>query len=339
MKQGAPASTPSLGPPVFRVGAGRLLQRGLGVLLWRAADPRTLPVRPDGWETARPNSGRLLPLLTILVWAMALVAAGLGLASWLHFRNLRSEFLRIPPGLSLDATAERMEQGARGPWLLLNPQACRQTVRLAGSVRTGQVALQDAARMYAAARETLRDLGPVVRAERGRAIVEPLRASLEEVRSPWHRETLVYRELHDALIPYVTASPSEMRRLQGRLLALTPEHELQLSVLTADGRPLGEATAPLQPGAEFDLPIVSDGWLLLTDLVRQQRGVLEVREDTKIRVRDWTELPIRFPRGGATVQVRFSGPTAQAAPAFPDLSPGARAELGAPPPAPRTTER
>jgi hypothetical protein len=324
---------------VFRVGAWRLLLRSLGVLLWRAADPRTLPVRPDGWENARPDQSRLLPLITILVWAATLLVAGIGLASWQHFRSLRSEFLRIPPGLSLDSTAEHMERAARGPWLLLNPRACRRIARLAGSVREGQVALQNAAKAYEAAGETLRSLGPVARAERGRTLVEPLGAALGEVRSPWHRETLVYRELQGALAPYLAASSSASRRLQGRLTALTPEHALQLSVLDGDNRPLEAATSPLQPGAGFDLPLVPDGWLLLTDLVRQQRGAFVVREDTRIPLRDWTEQPIRFPRGGASVQVHFSGSTAQAAPPFPELSPGARAELGWPQQTPRTTER
>lgn len=339
MKRIASVPSPAADVFVFRVGAGRLLLRGLGVLLWRAADPRTLPVRPDGWEITRPDKGRLLPIITILGWSAALVVAGIGLASWQHFRNLRSEFLRIPPGLSLDSTAEHMERAARGPWLLLNPQACRKIARLAGSVREGQIALQNAARAYEAAGEALGGLGPVARADRGRALVEPLRAALGEVRSPWHRETLVYRELQGALAPYFAASSSETRRLQGRLTALTPEHALQLSVLTKDGRPLETATSPLQPGAGFDLPIAPDGWLLLTDLARQQRGVFEVREDARIPLREWTEQPIRFPRGGASVQVHFTGPAARAAPSFPELSPGARSELGWPQQSHRPTER
>jgi hypothetical protein len=339
VKQAAAPPSPSGGSLVFRVGAGRLILRCLGVLLWRAADPRTLPVRPDGWEITRPDKSRLLPLIALLGWSAALLVAGIGLASWQHFRNLRSEFLRIPPGLSLDSTAEHMEQAARGPWLLLNPQACRKIARLAGAVREGQVALHNAAKVYEAAGETLRDLGPVARADRGRALVEPLRAALGEVRSPWHRETLVYRELQGALAPYLAAPSPASPRLQGRLTALTPDHALQLAVLTRDGRPLEAATSPLQPGAGFDLPIVPDGWLLLTDLVRQQRGVFEVREDTRIPLREWTQQPIRFPRGGASVQVHFTGATAQAAPSFPDLSPGARAELGWPQQTDRSTER
>lgn len=339
MKRTASVPSPASSDLVFRVGAGRLLLRALGVLLWRAADPRTLPVRPDGWDIMRPDKSRLLPLLTILGWTVAVSVAGIGLASWQHFRNLRSEFLRIPPGLSLDSTAEHMERAARGPWLLLNPQACRKITRLAGSVREGQVALQNAAEAYEAAGETLRSLGPVARAERGRALVKPLCATLGEVRSPWHRETLVYRELQGALAPYLAASSSAGLRLQGRLTALTPDHALQLSVLTKDGRPLEAATSALQAGAGFDLPLVPDGWLLLTDLVRQQRGVFEVREDTRIPLREWTEQPIRFPRGGASAQVHFTGSTAQAAPPFPELSPGARAELGWSQRTPRTTER
>ncbi len=339
MKRTASVPSPAAGDLVFRVGAGRLLLRGLGVLLWRAADPRTLPVRPDGWEITRPDKSRLLLLITILGWSAALFAAGAGLASWQHFRNLRSEFLRIPPGLSLDSTAEHMERAARGPWRLLNPGACRKIVRLAGSVREGQVALQNAARAYEATGETLRGLGPVARADRGRALVEPLRAALGEVRSPWHRETLVYRELQGALAPYVAASSSASRRLQGRLTALTPEHALQLSVLTKDGGPLEAATSPLQPGAGFDLPLVPDGWLLLTDLVRQQRGGFEVREDTRIPLREWTDQPFRFPHDGALMQVHFTGQATQAAPSFPELSPGARAELGWPQQTDRSTKR
>ena len=331
--------SPAAGDRVFRVGAGRLVLRGLGVLLWRAADPRTLPVRPDGWEIRRPDRGRLLPLLAILGWLGTLFVAGIGLVSWHHFRNLRSEFLRIPPGLSLDATAEHLERAGRGPWLFLNPQACRKVARLAGSVREGQAALQNAAKAYEAAGDTLRGLGPVARADRGRTLVEPLRAALGEVRSPWHRETLVYRELRGALEPYLAPPSSASRRLHGRLTALTPDHALQLSVLTKDGRPLETATSPLEPGAEFDLPFVLDGGLLLTDLVRQQRGVFEVREDMRMPLREWTEQPIRFPRGGASVQVRFTGPAAQAAPSFPELSPGARAELGWPEQTLRPTER
>ena len=330
MKRTVAGPSPAPGNLVFRVGAGRLLLRGLGVLLWRAADPQTLPVRPDGWEIMRPDRSRLLPLLTMLGWSAALLVASIGLVSWQHFRSLRSEFLRIPPGLSLDATAEHMERAARGPWLLLNPQACRKIARLADSVREGQVALQNAARAYEAVGETLDGLGPVARADRGRTLVEPLRAALGDVRSPWQRETLVYRELQGALAPYLAAPSSASLRLRGRLTALTPEHALQLSVLTQDGRPLEPATSPLQPGAGFDLPIVPDGWLLLTDLVSKQQGVFEVREDTRVPLREWTEQPIRFPRSGASVQVHFTGPAAQTAPPFPELSPGARAELGWP---------
>jgi hypothetical protein len=298
------------------------------VWLWRTADPQSLPVRPEDWVAAPSAKGRWLPLITILAWSAAALCAGAGLVSWQHFRSVRADFLRIPPGLSLESTAQSMERSLDGPWRVLNPLTCKEIARLAGSVREGQIALQKAAGAYEDARQAARGLGPVGRAQRGRELVDPLRAALSEVPTPWHRETLVYRELQAAIAPYLAAPSSANRRLQGRLTALTPDHAVQLSVLSADGRPLETATAPLQPGGEFNLPFVPDGWLLLTDLVRQQRGVFEVREDTRISLREWTEQPFRFPRGGATAQVRFVGSSAEAAPSFPALSPGARAELG-----------
>ena len=128
-----------------------------------------------------------------------------------------------------------------------------------------------------------------------------------------------------------TSKATQVREIMTqRLIAVTPGHALQLSVLANDGRALEAATSPMQPGAGFDLPLVPDGWLLLSDLVRKERGVFEVREDTRIPLREWTEQPIIFPRGGASVQVHFTGPAAQRGPSFPALSPGARAELGWP---------
>jgi hypothetical protein len=150
--------------------------------------------------------------------------------------------------------------------------------------------LQNAAKAYEATGEALRGLGPVARAD---PLVEPLRAALGEVRSPWHRETLVYREMLGALAPYLDAPSPASRHLQGRLTALTPDHALQLSVLSKDGRPLEAATSPLEPGAEFDLPLVVDGWLLLADLVRQQLGMFVVREDMRMPLREWTEQTLR----------------------------------------------
>ncbi len=323
----------------YRVGAGGLLQRSLGVMLWRAADPRTLPVRPEGWESARPDRGRLFPLLAVLVWALTLGVAVAGFGSWHHFRSLRSDFLRIPPGLSLDAAAEQMEQAARGPWRLLHPRACRIVTRLAGSVREGQGTLQAAATAYLQAGEMMRGLSPVNRVDRGRSLVEPVHAALTEVRTPWHRETLAFRELQGGIAPYLAGPSPESGRLRGRLAAVTPGHALQLSVLDSGRQPRESPTAPLAAGGGFDLPLVPDGWLLVTDLVHQPRGGFEVREEMQIPLREWTEGAIRFPRGEAVAQVHFTSSSDQAAPLLPELSAGARAELGWPSPDGASTKR
>lgn len=324
------APSPPTSRAGFRVGTGGLLMRFLGVLLWRAADPSTLPVQPDGPVIPRPVKGRLVSIVTALSWIAALLTAGAGLAAWQHFRSLQAEFLRNPPGFSLEATAERMDAAAGGFWRILHPAASRNVTRLAGSVREGTLALQDAARAYEMAGTALRNLGPLARAGRGRTVIEPVRAALAEVHAPWHRETIAYREMQEALAPYLDETEVAGGRIEGRVTALTPGHAIQLQALAVDGRALEKGTFPLQPGNGFDLPLVRDGWLLLTDLVLKERGVFEVREATRIALLEWSEQPVRFPRGGATAQVSFSGRTARAAPPFPELSPGARAELGWP---------
>jgi hypothetical protein len=324
------AASPATSHSDFRVGPGRLLVRWVGVLLWRCADPSTLPVRPDGPAVSRREAGRLLSAVITLSWVATLLVGGAGFAAWQHFRTIQAEFLRNPPGLSLEATAERMDRGAGGPWKLLHPVASQQVTILARSVREGARALQDAARAYETAGTALRGLGPVARRSRGRALVEPLRISLDAVRTPWHRETIAYREMHEALAPYLGDAATGDDRLGGRITALTPGHALQLQALAADGHPLEKGTLPLQPGTSFDLPLVRDGWLLLTDLVPKERGVFEIRESTRVPLLEWSEEPIRFPRGGAFVQVSFTGRTARAAPPLVELSPGARTELGWP---------
>jgi hypothetical protein len=337
-----PASMPSAGdrtsPPsdegarvVFGVGSGRLLLRCLGVFLWRAADPSTLPVHPAGWVAPAIEAKAARSLAAPAIWLVALAITGVGAVSRQHFQRVEAQYLRNPPGVAISVTADQMEKAASGPWRLLNPPASRKLVRLAGSVRQGETLLEQAARAYAAAGAEVRDLGPVARAGRARILTAPLRASLATIPTTWHRETVVYRELEQALTPDPTGVTPANRRLQGRLTAVTPDHALQLTVLASDTRPVGAATKVLHPGDGFDLPLPEDGWLVLTDLVRKGQGLLEVREEMRVPLREWTEQPIRFPRGGASVQMRFSGPAAWGAGSFPKLSPAARAELGWPP--------
>jgi hypothetical protein len=330
VKKAASVPLQSGGILIFRVGAGRLMLRCLSVLLWRMADPQTLPVRPHGWETLRLGKSRFLSLMTLAFWSAALLVAGAGLTSWQHFRNLSLEFLRNPPGLSLESTAERIEEEAGGPWRVVNPPAARKLALLAGSVRQGQATLDKTARAYEAGRRELQDLGALARIDRARSLAGPLRAVLNETRSAWHRETMVYQELQQGLARSLDGTTPAGRRLQGRLAAVTREHALQLSVLASDGHRLGEATKALHPGDSFDLPLPADGWLLLTDLARKGQGGLEVRQEMRLPLREWTDQPIRFPWGGASVQMRFSGWASSDAAPFPKLSPGAQAELGWP---------
>jgi hypothetical protein len=76
----------------------------------------------------------------------------------------------------------------------------------------------------------------------------------------------------------------------------------------------------------------------MTETYSLAEATMKVIQDRR-SIREWTEEPIRFPRGGAVAQVHFAGSTDQAAASLPELSPGARAELGWPPPAGGSTKR
>lgn len=317
------------GPP--SVGPGGLLVRTLGILLWRLADPASLPVPAVDSEPARaprPDAGALGAATRVAAAAAALAGAALlavALAAFLSTRSLVEQFAVTSPGTPLDETAAHLERSVSGAWWsLFYPSFDARAARAAAAIREGRSALAAAADAYEAAVAGAAATGPVGRLARGAEIVAPVNAALDQVATPWHRGTLAFREIREAVRPYAEGGAEGVARLRGTVKAALPGHAL---LVTLDD---GRASKPLEVGDRLDIPLVAGAVVRLTDLARPSDDVpFVVVEDRELPMAAWpeSEKEILFPQNGATFRVRLDDEWLQKAPPLPPLSASARAEL------------
>ncbi len=336
-----PASRTDTAP---RIGLGAALTRALGVLLWRAAQPATLPVPPPSPAPSRadpaqstrapaprPAAQALLRVTAASAWILAVAAFALTAVTAQQIRGLRHDFQTNPPGLSLQETATRLRSRVESAWWArLYPGLVPRAGELADAVAAGRERLLDAHRIYATVADTVNALGPAGRHAHGPALVRPGLEALERVDRRWHRETLAFHELRNGLAPYRHPAPLQEARLQGRVFQLAAGHALRIEILDPAGDPLERATPPLVPGDRFDVPWRPGATVLLTDLIRPvEGGAYQVHADLRLPIESWSQRAIRFDQGGHLVQVSFDPSTLALAPAIPPLSDAAAAELGA----------
>ncbi len=353
------------------VGVGPLLSRAIGVLVWRLAEPESLPVPPaedagggaaDGGATAgvapAPDRaardgaapGRAAPgraarhPAAAAIGAASVAAAAIGLAlvviggaATLAMRGLGERFAATAPGTPLDETATRLESATAGRWwAIFYPTFGARLARAADSVRGGRDALADLAAAYDACRAEMAARGPAGRLLDGAELARPVAAALARVAWPWHRGTLAFREMHEAIAPYASASGAPIARLRGTIVAAPPGHALAVSLAgepsiadAAEPSDPARAERPIEVGGRFDLPFDPGARARVSDWLRPRPGdALGFVEEKEIPLAAWPDGEIAFPREGAVFAIRLDDEWAKRAPALPALSEAARREVG-----------
>jgi len=309
------AWTPPRTPSVSLSG---LAARAIGVGLWRAADPRTLPVR-TAHEAAPASAGS-----TRIIAVGLLVLAALVLAAGLHGLARTAEALETAlvnrDHLSLLELAERLDREAASPLLAPLPGVPQGLRRSAASIRDGRDQLLAVAEAQARAATKAESLGLTGRLLRGRALVDPVAAALAGVRRPFHRGTLAYNEVAAQVTPYFVA-PSWPVTLQGRLVDAPSGHSLALS------SPLTAETAPRRAGEQIVLTLRPGDRLHLTAFVLRG-GTHEIVEDWEAPIELWDERRFSAPRSAETFSIRFEPASLALAPPLRPLSRPAQAEIG-----------
>lgn len=312
-----------------RAGVFGVLLRAVGVFLWRAALPRSLPVPPaagSAGETA-PRGAVTLPFVAATVWILALAASVGAAITVSQARGLARDALfgsRNDPGTPLETVADELAAGARSNgWVRLHPEVGPRLIEAAERIRTGRASLTDAAAVYDRFLADISTLPTAARILRGEGLAAPLDAALAKVATPWHRGTLAYEEMRSAVLPYQDLRTRPVTRLKGKLVEAPRDHALGIGVLRPDGSPV-EPPQFLRLGGDFDIPLV-DRTSIELNAVRLADQSLVSR--AVVPILEWTGT-FAPAAGLERYAVRFHEETASRAPVPPLLSVDARAEVG-----------
>jgi hypothetical protein len=316
------------------VGPIALLTRGLGILLWGMARPESLPVPEPGAEpgsasVAPPGRGGAFPRtaatgLTLLALAVLCV----GIIASLGARRAVSEFARTAPGTPLSETADRLAGSLEGSWwVVLYPTLPGRLDHAATQLRAGEADLKSLATIYLRERDALNRRGLPARLLAGATEVAAVNSAILAPQTPWHRGTLVYTEVAEALRPYREAGEETSDKVVATLSQTPPDHALVVTVNGADGERL-VTTPPLVLGEAFTLPIVTGARVTLTSLVRPaDGGAYRVEAGSTLLIEEWPREALNVP-GSGQFQFHFDADSARRAPPLPDLTRAARAEIG-----------
>ncbi len=326
-----PAS-PSPTDRVARIGPGALISRGVGVLLWGLARPETLPVPEPGAETApaRPlpaTRGTLPRLLAGGFTLLALAVLAVGYTAWHATRTAVDEFVHTTPGTPLAATANRLSDRLDGTWwAMFYPTIPGRLHRAAERIREGEADLERLAAVYRSERDAVNRRGLPARILDGPGFLAPLDSALAAVRYPWHRGTLVYSEIEQAVRPYRDAAKSVPAKVAATLVQAPPDHALVVGVSGADGGTL-LAGPPLEVGGTISLPLERGSRVDLTALLRPEPGAaFRVEAETSFPLTEWPSGELTVP-GSGDFQFRFDPEAARSAPLLPALSAAAGSEI------------
>ncbi len=328
-------SASTAAPPAERVsslGPGALLVRAVGIALWRAADPDSLPVPDPGasgaaGRAAVAGASSLPRVVAAILVVIALAALGVGTVAWLAVGNAVSDFIHTPPGTPLSVTADRLAHRVDGTWWsALYPSVPARLDRAAESIRSGETELRDLAGVYGRDRLALDRRGLPARLLGGAAAVAPVAAALDRVRTPWHRGTLVYQEIEEAVRPYREGGAEAPAKLTAVLVQAPPDHALVAEVTGPDGSRLA-ASPTLDMGGTLTLPLVAGARIRFTSLVRPEAGAAyRVEGETAFALEDWPRSEFTVPGSGAFA-FRFDPEAVRKAPPLPPLSAAAQAEI------------
>ncbi len=321
-------------PRTDRIGPIALLTRSLGILLWGLARPESLPVPEPGAEpgavsVASPGRSDALPRAAAMgVTLLALVVLGVGIMASLGARRAVSEFARTAPGTPLSETADRLAGSLDGSWWVsLYPTLPGRLDRAATQLRAGETDLKSLATIYLQGRDALNRRGLPARLLAGATEVAAVNSAILAPQTPWHRGTLVYTEVVEALRPYREAGEGTSDKVVATLFQTPPDHALVVTVNGADGARL-VTTPPLVLGEAFTLPVAPGARVTLTSLVRPaEGGAYRVEAGSTLRIEEWPHEALNVP-GSGQFQFHFDTDSARRAPPLPDLTRAARAEIG-----------
>lgn len=313
------------------MGPVALAARWTGILLWGAARPGSLPVPAPEAAVSAPRSvpaagGGLPRILAGMFLVLALAVFAVGFTAWHAVRSVVDEFAHTAPGTPLSVTAGRLTGGVEGAWwTTFYPTLSGRLDRAAARIRAGEEHLDRLASAYTAVRGRVNQRGLPGRILEGSAFLAPVDSALAAVRTPWHRGTLVYSEIQQAVGPYRDAA-APPAKLEATLFQAPPDHALVVAVTGPGGESLA-ASPPLALGQPASIPLVAGSRVELTALVRPSSGeAYRVESRTSFAVEDWPAGELTVPGSGA-FQLRFDPEAARTAPVLPPLSEAARSEI------------
>ncbi len=320
---------------VARIGPGALLARSAGVLLWGLARPESLPVPEPGAEATPaqrlPAAGGALPrILAGGLAVLALAVLAVGYTAWHATRAAVTEFVHTTPGTPLTVTADRLSNRLDGSWwTIFYPGFPGRLDRAAERIREGETDLERLAATYRSERDAVNRRGLPARILAGPDFLAPLDSALAAVRYPWHRGTLVYSEIEQAVRPYRDAAGGEPAKVTATLVQAPPDHALVVTVTGPDGSAL-LASPPLEVGKSITVPLVPGSRVGLTTLLRPAPGAAyRVETETSFPLAAWPSGELTVPGGGG-FQFRFDPEAARSAPPLPALSGAAESEIQLP---------
>ncbi|MBU1698553.1 MAG: hypothetical protein KJ970_14915 [Candidatus Eisenbacteria bacterium] len=318
--------------------AGRCLERCAGILIWRLADPSTLPVEALSAGAAGSAKRRRSKADTLLrIFGMGLGIGGFlllaaGILGTRDVRHLTQRYITNPPGFSIRQTADELERALdQAWWRPLQPGLAPRLNRLADAIRQGRRTLMEAAVAYSNAGERMMEYGLPGRLIYGPEITRPIVEALARVSTRWHRTSLTYLHIQQVIAPYLEPVVDPSQRLVLTLKQAPPHHALLITVRNEAGQEI-YATPPIPVGSTAEIPFRPGSILTLSDLTRPANDKpFQILEDISRPLEDLSEKrPLEFPVHGASFQIGFSGELAAAAPPWDRLPPAIRQELDMP---------